>query len=625
MKNSRAKQRTVMLSLIKNTYKNFKFNFFACTYFEMCYRILTAFIFAPIIFLIFKYFIGTEGMVTLTNKDFITFGLSPEGIICILILLILAFSMIFIEIGALTYIGAESHRGKKIKVVDGIFNVFGILKDTLNIGLIPLILITGVIGPLTGVGLCSSLIRNYSIPPFITIELSKTLWGKALLGLIVIVLVLLLLRWILAIPIVVIEKVKGKEAVSRSNKIYKKNKWNLLRGVILWEVVFALLVSIAISVFLGAGIGIGGYIFSPNAIESKIFLGALLVIFYVGFTIVSLLITPLFVSFLVELYYALRDDTVEEEREFKSYEDYKSNILYKLSKKGSKIFVFILIILFIGYSGLVGYGVIFDRVINDRVEITAHRGASTVAPENTLSAIKKAAKQGANYAEIDVQTTEDNETILLHDNTFRRTAGVNKTPRQMTLKEIKKLDNGSFFSKDYKGEKIPTLDEALKEAKGKIKLNIELKPKGKDDPLAKNVNKLIVENGMEHDVIISSNNFNILQKMKKINPNIQVGYIVLAAVGDFEKLNVDFFCLEASLVNAKTVYALHALGKEVDVFTINDRERAEKMMYLGVDNIITDDVPMILDVKKEMEREEHYDYVTFYYESILSIINYAKI
>lgn len=624
MKNSRTKQKTVILSLIKNTYKNFKFNFFACTYFEMCYRILTAFIFAPIIFLIFKYFIGAEGMFTLTNKDFITFGLSPEGVICILILLILAFCMIFIEIGVLTYIGAESHRGKKIKVVDGIFNAFGILKDTLNIGLIPLILITGVIGPLTGVGLCSSLIRDYSIPPFITIELSKTFWGKALLVLIVIVLVLLLLRWILAIPIVVIEKVNGKEAVSKSNKIYKKNKWTLLRGVILWEIIFVLLVSITISIFLGAGIGIGGYIFSPNAIESKIFLGALLLIFYIGFIIVSLLITPLFVSFLVELYYALRDNTVEE-REFKSYEDYKNNVLYKASKKGSKIFVFILIIFFIGYSSLVGYRVIFDRVINDKVQVTAHRGASSIAPENTLSAIKEAAKQGANYAEIDVQTTKDNETILLHDNTFRRTAGVNKTPREMTLKEIKELDNGSFFSKDYKGEKVPTLDEILKEAKGKIKLNIELKPKGKDDPLAKNVNKLIVENGMEHDVVVSSNNFNVLQEMKRINPNIKVGYIVIAAVGDFEKLNVDFFCLEESLVNTKTVYALHALGKEVYVFTINDRESAEKMMYLGVDNIITDNVPMILDVKREMETEKQYDYVTFYYESILSIINYAKI
>lgn len=624
MKNSRTKQKTVILSLIKNTYKNFKFNFFACIYFEMCYRILTAFIFAPIIFLIFKYFIGAEGMFTLTNKDFITFGLSPEGVICILILLILAFCMIFIEIGVLTYIGAESHRGKKIKVVDGIFNAFGILKDTLNIGLIPLILITGVIGPLTGVGLCSSLIRDYSIPPFITIELSKTFWGKALLVLIVIVLVLLLLRWILAIPIVVIEKVNGKEAVSKSNKIYKKNKWTLLRGVILWEIIFVLLVSITISIFLGAGIGIGGYIFSPNAIESKIFLGALLLIFYIGFIIVSLLITPLFVSFLVELYYALRDNTVEE-REFKSYEDYKNNVLYKASKKGSKIFVFILIIFFIGYSSLVGYRVIFDRVINDKVQVTAHRGASSIAPENTLSAIKEAAKQGANYAEIDVQTTKDNETILLHDNTFRRTAGVNKTPREMTLKEIKELDNGSFFSKDYKGEKVPTLDEILKEAKGKIKLNIELKPKGKDDPLAKNVNKLIVENGMEHDVVVSSNNFNVLQEMKRINPNIKVGYIVIAAVGDFEKLNVDFFCLEESLVNTKTVYALHALGKEVYVFTINDRESAEKMMYLGVDNIITDNVPMILDVKREMETEKQYDYVTFYYESILSIINYAKI
>ncbi|MGG7098170.1 glycerophosphoryl diester phosphodiesterase membrane domain-containing protein [Clostridium sardiniense] len=625
MKNSREKQKIVMLSLIKNTYKNFKFNFFACTYFEMCYRILTAFIFGPIIFLIFKYFIKTDGMANLTNKDFITFGLSPEGIICIAILLVLAFCMIFIEIGALTYIGAESHRGKKIKIIDGVFNVFGILKDTFNIGLIPLILITGVIGPLTGVGLCSSLIRNYSIPPFITIELSKTLLGKVLLGLIAVVVVVLLLRWILAIPIVVIEKVKGKEAVSKSNRIYKKNKWTLLKGVILWEVVFIILISIAISVFLGAGIGIGGYIFSPNSIESKILLGILLVLFYIGFIVVSLLITPLFVSFLVELYYALRDDLVEDEREFKSYEDYKNNILYKISRKGSKILVAILILCFIGYSGFIGYRTVFNKVINDKVQITAHRGASEVAPENTLSAIKEAEKQGANYAEIDVQTTKDNQIILLHDGTFKRTAGVNKTPRQLTLKEIEKLDNGSFFSSKYKGEPIPTLDKVLKESKGKIKLNIELKPKGNDDPLVQNVNKLIVENGMEHEVIISSSNFEALQEMKKLNPNMEIGYIVLAAVGDFEKLNVDFFSLEYSLVDAKTVYGLHALGKGVHVFTINDREEAEKMIYLGVDNIITDNVPMVLDVKREMESGEHYDYVTFYYESILGIINYAKI
>ncbi|MDQ0150489.1 glycerophosphodiester phosphodiesterase family protein [Eubacterium multiforme] len=613
-----------ILSLIKKTFNNFKFNFFACTYFEMCYRILTAFIFVPILYLIFKYFIGTEGLFTLTNKDFIKFGLSFQGIICILILLIMAFCTIFIEIGVLTYIGAKSHRGEKIKAIDGIFNVIGILKDTLNRGIIPLIIITGVIGPLTGIGLCSSLIKDYSIPPFITIELSKTIGGKILYGLIIIGLAILLFRWILSIPIVVIEKVKGKDAVKKSYVIYKKNRWKLFRAIALWAVVMSLMALILMILIMGIGFFVGDYVLGATSFASKIFLGGLLIVFYIIFVLVSIISTPLFVSFLVELYYDLRENNVKE-REFKSYEDYKKNVLYKISKKYSNIFVVILTLAFAIFSGTVGYGVVFHRVINDEVAVTAHRGSSVKAPENTLSAIKLAEKEGANFAEIDVQTTKDNKTILLHDGTFKRTAGVNKTVRELTLDQIKKLDNGSFHSTKYKGEKVPTLDEVLKEAKGKIKINIELKPKGNDDPLVKNVNDIIKKYDMEDEVVISSNNFEALQEMKNINPKLKVGYIVIAAIGEFEKLNVDFFSLESSLVNSKTVYALHALGKEVHVFTINNEELAEKMIYLGVDNIITDDVPMVEAVKKELKEEDKHDYVNFFYESVLNILKYAKI
>lgn len=620
----KTKEKTKVMSLINNTYKNFKVNFWAFTYFEMCYRILTAFIFGPIIFFILKYFMKAEGFFSLTNKDFITFGLSVKGIICIFVLLVMAFIMIFIEIGALTYIGVESHRGKKVKVIDSIFNMFGILKDTFDIGIIPLILITGVIGPLTGVGLCSSLIRDYSILPFITIELSKTILGKILLLLIGLVLIFLLLRWILSIPVVVIEKVKGKYAIKRSNQLYKKNKWVVLKSIILFEVVLIVFSIILISIFLFGGISIGEYILGPDSYLSKIVLGILLVLFFIVFVIMTILVTPLFVSFLVELYYNIRKENVKE-REFKTFKDYKNNSLYNFSKIGSKWFVFVLIICFVIYSGTIAYGTVFNRVINDKVQITAHRGASKNAPENTLAAIDEAIKQGANFAEIDVQTTKDGETILLHDNTFKRTAGVNMAPKDLTLKQIKELDNGSFFSSKYKGEKVPTLGEVLKEAKGKIKLNIELKPKGNLDKLPENVNKLIEENGMENEVIISSNNFSALQEMKKINPKIKVGYIVLAAFGDFENLSVDFFSMEQSLINSQTVYALHAIGKEVHAFTINDEESAEKMLRLGVDNIITDNVKLIKETESEMKEEKSYDYVTFYYESIISLINFAKI
>ena len=620
------KQKTFsIINLLKRTFIGFKFNLFGCTYFEICYRILTAFIFVPVLYFIFRYFLRNEGLETIANKSIISFCLSIEGIICILILLILAFCLVFIEIGALTYIGVKSYRREKVKALDGIFNMIGVLKDTFDRGIIPLIIITGVIGPLTGIGLCSSLIKNYSIPPFITIELSKTLWGKAVYALIIITVVIFLLRWVLSIPIVVIEKIKGRQAVRKSYIIYKNNKWKLLKAIILWTIIISLIEFLLVILTLGFGMGISKYILGSRSVISKVFLNCLLAIFYAGFTIVSIITTPLFVSFLVELYYKLRDEDNVVEREFKCSYDYKNNLVYKFFKRFSKIFVVILTIIFIVYSGFIGYGIVSHKIKCSKTLITAHRGASTLAPENTLSAIKEAEKEKANYAEIDVQTTKDNKVILLHDSTFRRTAKEGKAPRQMTLDEIRKLDNGSFFSKDFKGEKVPTLDEVLKEAKGKIKLNIELKPKGKNDELVKKVSELIDKNNMDNDVMISSNNFDALQEMKRINPKLKVGYIVIAAFGDFQKLNVDFFCLDSSLVNEKTVYALHALGKKVDVFTINSKDLAEKMLYLGVDNIITDNVPMVRKAQEELEKTDTHDYTHSFYESILSIINYDKI
>ena len=109
------KQKTFsIINLLKRTFIDFKFNLFGCIYFEMCYRILTAFIFAPVLYFIFRYFLRNEGLETIANKSIISFCLSIEGIICILILVILAFCLVFIEIGALTYIGAKSYRRENI-------------------------------------------------------------------------------------------------------------------------------------------------------------------------------------------------------------------------------------------------------------------------------------------------------------------------------------------------------------------------------------------------------------------------------------------------------------------------------------------------------------------------------
>lgn len=110
------------------------------------------------------------------------------------------------------------------------------------------------------------------------------------------------------------------------------------------------------------------------------------------------------------------------------------------------------------------------------VQITAHRGASGSAPENTLIALQKAIEAGADYAEIDVQETSDGRLVLLHDPDLKRTTGLKKNIWQTTYNELKHLDAGSWFSDEFSAERIPLLEDAIELVRGKMLLNIELKP-----------------------------------------------------------------------------------------------------------------------------------------------------
>ena len=127
---------------------------------------------------------------------------------------------------------------------------------------------------------------------------------------------------------------------------------------------------------------------------------------------------------------------------------------------------------------------IFDMVYNGvspdwsvlgQTEITAHRGSSKMAPENTMAALEAAMEEMADYSEIDVQTTADGIVVLCHDLNLKRVAGVDRALGSMTYSQLEQLDVGSHFSPEFKGERIPTLREVLEACKGRMKLNIELK------------------------------------------------------------------------------------------------------------------------------------------------------
>lgn len=224
------------------------------------------------------------------------------------------------------------------------------------------------------------------------------------------------------------------------------------------------------------------------------------------------------------------------------------------------------------------------------IYITSHRGSSISAPENTIHALQSSVDEMADFAEIDVQQTKDGVSVIVHDQNLKRTTGMNANIWTKTYDQIKDLDAGSWFAPEFADARIPTLEEAVVFSKGKIKLNIEIKPHTKYKNLEKDVVRIIEENDFVEECVITSFNYGSLTKIKKLNSDIKTGCILSPVYGEFYDMKYsDFYSLEKNFLTARMVYQIHQRGKKVHVWTVNSEEYLDKMAKLGVDNIITDD------------------------------------
>ena len=238
--------------------------------------------------------------------------------------------------------------------------------------------------------------------------------------------------------------------------------------------------------------------------------------------------------------------------------------------------------------GIAAGGAFLESLNVDRsVAITAHRGSKHEAPENTLSAIRQAIADGADYAEIDAQTTADGVVVLLHDADLMRVASVPRRLYEIDYGELRQVDVGSWFSPEFSDERIATLQEAIDLARGRIKLNIELKYTRDDPSLATKVGQIIQQNGFSSDCVISSLNIRALKEIQEAFPELTSGFIVFQALGDLSRIDADFLSISAARATPRLVRDLHRRGREIHVWTVDDPENALAMIELGVDNIIT--------------------------------------
>jgi glycerophosphoryl diester phosphodiesterase len=236
----------------------------------------------------------------------------------------------------------------------------------------------------------------------------------------------------------------------------------------------------------------------------------------------------------------------------------------------------------------------------DRFFRCAHRGASGHAPENTLAAFRLAMEMGAEMCELDVQQTADDRLVVMHDSELDRTTNGKGSVWEMTLAELQQHDAGSWFNPRFAGEKLPALEEVIALVRGKMQLNIEAKIHGHERNVAARILETLKRERFEDECVVTSFDHQIVDEIKALAPELQVGYIFGWREFSTEVFDgkVELLSAHYSLVDTAFLERARAAGKKVHVWTVNDQWLMRRMIEMGVDGIITNYPDRLREVRE---------------------------
>ncbi len=233
------------------------------------------------------------------------------------------------------------------------------------------------------------------------------------------------------------------------------------------------------------------------------------------------------------------------------------------------------------------------------VEIIAHRGASHDAPENTVAAFSLGWEQEADACELDIRLTKDGRIVVIHDGTTRRTAGVNRRVSAQTLEALRTLDAGSWKGAQWKGARIPTLEEVFATVPDGRRLFIEIKCGPEVLPELERVLAASGHSARPH--VIFGFDFETMRQARERFPHLPVYRILSPAkwklgrcflsdelIAKAVTANLSGLALDRRFeINGNFISRVKNAGLKLCVWTVNDAKLAKKLEAVGVDGIIT--------------------------------------
>lgn len=550
--------------------------------YDLLFKAAGLLVLSPLAGLLLDALLARSGSASVTNADIPAFALSPAGAAYLVVALSVALAGHFAEQAGMLVVLADP----ATRPIRALGTVAAALPRLLTVAAAAVLGVLVAVAPLL-VGV-AFLHRHYLSEHDINWYLATRPpeWTKALLwaGVLAVptlgILAVLAVRWAFAVPVVLFERQRGFAALRRSAELVRGRGRAVARRILGWVVV-----CVAGAALLGWLLDLAAgrlldLLPTPRAqaIGTATVLGFLAVAVFAA----SLVAAGGLAALTLRLYG--REATVRDApaRRMAGWAALAACALAAAA------------------AGSVAARRVGDGLERSRgVRVTAHRGSSRAAPENSLAAIRQAIEDGADFCEIDVQEMKDGTIVVLHDTDLMRIAGSPTRIADATYDDVRGLDIGSRLDPRFKDERIPTLEQAVGAARGRLKLNVELKYHGQERQLEERVVAILRRERFEDQCVITSLEAKGLARVRTLAPELRIGQIITVALGKVAGLDVDFLSMNARQATAAQVRANRNAGLDTHVWTVNDREQMHRMIERGVDNVITDLPALLREVIEE--------------------------
>jgi len=546
-------------------------------------QLLVILIAIPVIRLLYQLTLVETGLGSIAYDRISHVLRNPLADVTLLVIAIVAVVAITTEFVTLFILASHHQDGDAISFRFTLHQVWDTIKKLAHPqGLLMLVYLILLL-PLGQLGLTTILTKNVAVPPFVGEELNKSGSGSLFYGAVLLLVFYVNLRLIFTLPLLGTTSAGVWQAFVTS---WRLTRWRSLRIVGLLIVVT---IPAAVASFLLALLTI-----APTIATDQLQPGASPWTAAVGLSawqIGTFVITALFTIMIVQSLTAMMRDWLsrlpEDHRRTPAVISHsepshltaeRRKLLWGLAT-GAVVVAFMI-------SAVLNHRAMVNLADSNETEVLAHRGFIQGGVENTLPALQAAARAGADRVEFDVMETKDGKFVVMHDTNLKRLSGRNLNVKDLTQDELTKITVRAGGME----AKIPSLEEWIRLS---IHLNLpqllEIKLHGGETPdLVPRLLAVLDRAGVTEAYTYHSLSREVVEELKRLRPQLIVGFIVPINFGGVPDVNADFIVIEQQSFSTRFVRQAWAAGYNVIVWTVDDEQQMRYYMNDAVDGIITD-------------------------------------